>query len=230
MTHHSAQLGESRESFLARVHQALGRDATAAPNEPAPAVDEALVRLASADDDLVGLFARRAGEVGLKVHRVSQADAASKAVALLGELGATRLVCHAGATGEAIGLRAALGGCFTFIEPDAEGFGPCYDSDAGISDVHAALAETGTLICCSGRDRPRATSLVPPNHLALVRASDILPDMLDYWARLQGIPGRDLPSSQAFITGPSKTADIEGILVTGVHGPGRVDVLLIQDL
>jgi len=230
VTQTNRQPGESREDFLARVHQALGRPSTRPPDEPAPAVDESLMRLASAEDDLPALFAERAADVGLKVHRVSSNGAAAKVVALLDELGASRLACHAGATGEAIGLSEALGDRFTFIEPDAEGLGPCYDSDAGISDVHAALAETGTLICCAGRDRPRATSLVPPNHLALVRASDILPDMIDYWARLKGIPGRDLPSSQAFITGPSKTADIEGELVTGVHGPGRVDVVLIEDL
>jgi len=230
MTQTNRQTGESREDFLARVRQALGRDTDGPPDEPAPAVDESLVRLASAEDDLPALFAERAAGVGLKVHRVSSSDAAAKVVALLDELQASRLVCHAGATGEAIGLGEALGDRFTFIEPDAEGSGSYYDSDAGISDVHAALAETGTLICCAGRDRPRATSLVPPNHLALVRASDILPDMIDYWARLKGIPGCDLPSSQAFITGPSKTADIEGELVTGVHGPGRVDVVLIEDL
>jgi L-lactate dehydrogenase complex protein LldG len=230
MTQPPASPGETRDAFLARVRQALEHDKSDAPAEPAPAVDEALVRLASAEDDLPTLFARHAEDIGLKVHRVASREAAEKVVALLEAIGAKRLVCCAGATGEAIGLLDALGDRYTFIEPDAEGFGPCYDSDAGISDVNAALAETGTLICCAGHDRPRATSLVPPNHLALVRASDILPDMIDYFARLKGIPGRDLPSSQAFITGPSKTADIEGVLVTGVHGPGRVDVVLIEDL
>ncbi len=164
------------------------------------------------------------------VELVTASAAAAQVKQLLDARGAKRLVCQPGQAGDAIGLRAALGEGYVFIEPDGQGLEPYYDTDAGISDVHAALAETGTLICCSGRSHPRGTSLVPPYHLALVRRSDILPDMIDYWARLKGIPGRDLPSSQAFITGPSKTADIEGILITGVHGPGRVDIVLIDDL
>jgi len=214
---------------MQRVRAALERDATAPPREAPPAVDESLMRLASAEDDLVAMFAERAAGVGMRVHRVTTKAAAQCVAGLLDELGAQRLVCHAGAAGDAIGLRAALGDRFTFIEPDGQGLGPYYDTDAGVGDVHAALAETGTLVCNSGPTHPRGTSLVPPNHIALVRASDILPDMIDYWARMKGIPGRDLPSSQAFITGPSKTADIEGILVTGVHGPGRVDIALIED-
>jgi L-lactate dehydrogenase complex protein LldG len=53
--------------------------------------------------------------------------------------------------------------------------------------------------------------------------------MIDYWARLKGIPHTDLPSNMVFITGPSKTADIEGELVTGVHGPEAVHILLIEE-
>ena len=104
-----------------------------------------------------------------------------------------------------------------------------YAVDAGVTDVHAALAETGTLICCSDSTHGRGLSLVPPIHIAIVRRSDILPDMLDYMATCESTDPADLPSAQALITGPSKTGDIEGVLITGVHGPGRVLICLVED-
>ena len=91
----------------------------------------------------------------------------------------------------------------------------------------AALAETGTLICCTDADHARGHSLAVPLHVAIVRQSDILPDMIDYMARIHGSSPADLPSAQTLITGPSKTADIEGVLITGVHGPGKVCVLIV---
>ena len=104
-----------------------------------------------------------------------------------------------------------------------------FDVDCGITGVHAALAETGTLVLYSDAHHSRGLSLVPPLHIAIVYRRDILPDMLDHWARLRGIPGSDLPSNMVFITGPSKTADIEGELVTGVHGPEAVHIMLVEE-
>lgn len=222
--------GESREAFMARVRGALGRGVTGAPDGPPPAVDEGLVRLAGAGDDLPAMFTERAQAVGMFVHRVTRDAAVAVLRQLLADRGSTRLACHAGATGAALGLPAALGDGFELATGDGATMDAFYDTDSGIGDVHAALAETGTLVVCSGPTHPRGTSILPPHHVALVRASDIVPDMLDYWAQMAGIPGTDLPSSQVFITGPSKTADIEGVLVTGVHGPDRVDIVLIEDL
>jgi L-lactate dehydrogenase complex protein LldG len=65
------------------------------------------------------------------------------------------------------------------------------------------------------------TSLVPPNHLVLLADSRIVEDLLDL-----SISPEDLPSCMTLVTGPSKTADIEGVLITGVHGPGRVQIVL----
>jgi len=110
---------------------------------------------------------------------------------------------------------------------DPGGTDALYDVDAGITDVHAALAETGTLICSGDTEHARTMSLVPPIHVAIVRADDILPDMIDYLARFKD-GAAVVPSSTAFITGPSKTADIEGQLVEGVHGPEKVYILLVE--
>jgi L-lactate dehydrogenase complex protein LldG len=221
--------GESRASFLARVSRALGRPQVVPPAEPAPKVDERVVRLAGPDEDLATLFAQRAEEVGMNVQRVDAASAGPALRALLKRCSATRVVVGTGPANADLGIAQALGeGGVAMVDWQGwPGFEIQYDVDAGITGVHAALAETGTLICCSDACHSRGLSLVPPIHIAIVRAGDILPDMIDYWARLSSSASGELPSSQVLITGPSKTADIEGMLVTGVHGPGQVHVLLV---
>ena len=101
-----------------------------------------------------------------------------------------------------------------------------FSSAAGVTTVRAAVAETGSLLVASGEDSPRSGSLIPPLHVALVAASQIVPDLVDAFAVFSA---DTLPAGIALITGPSKTADIEGVLVTGVHGPGRVIILLVTD-
>ena len=221
------ELGSARADFLARVSQVLGRDEIAPPTAPAPPVEEEVVRLAGPEDDLINLFAERAEEVGMTVHRVGDAEVASRLGALLEQLNATRVVLGTGPANADLGVAQWLRehGITVVDWREHPGFEIQYDVDAGITGVHAALAETGTLVCCSDACHSRGLSLVPPIHIAIVRSGDVLPDMIDYWSRMRA---DDLPSSQVLITGPSKTADIEGMLVTGVHGPGQVHVLLAE--
>lgn len=222
--------GMARGEFLARVRQPLGRAAGEAIAPP-PAVDPRLVRLADAADDLPAMFCQRAAAVGMQVERIAAADLISRLHALLEEHQARRLATAVGTIPQALELNNLLRRRgYDVIDWRAfEGMDEQFDLDAGITDVHAALAETGTLICCTDAGHGRGLSLLPPLHIAIVRVRDILPDMLDYWQRVAGLSPRQLPSSQVFITGPSKTADIEGILVTGVHGPGKVIVLVVED-
>lgn len=99
-----------------------------------------------------------------------------------------------------------------------------YAADAGLTDVAAAVAEDGSLVHASGSHHPRAAVLVPPRHVAVVRAEQIVPDLVDLYACGVGTAA----AATTVITGPSKTADIEGVLVTGVHGPGAVDVWVVD--
>jgi L-lactate dehydrogenase complex protein LldG len=102
-----------------------------------------------------------------------------------------------------------------------------FAADAGISGVDYLIAETGSLVVLSRPDQPRSLSLLPPLHIAVARRDQILPDLFDLFEpQLWEIRG-GLPSCLSLITGPSKTGDIELRLVTGVHGPGEVHVVLI---
>ncbi len=101
-----------------------------------------------------------------------------------------------------------------------------FSFDVGISRVQAAIAETGTLLLDSSRERHRLVSLVPPVHIALVDASQIVQTLGEALALLRE-PDQVSPIV-TLVTGPSRTADIELTLAIGVHGPQELYVVLNQ--
>jgi len=224
--------GTSRGAFVARVSAALERKAPITPADAAPpppaTVNESVVRVVGAGEDLPDVFAKRAAAAGMMVHKTTGAALTDDLVALVDSLAAGRV---------AIQDRDSLAGVLSALrhrgrKADLGGtvdFAALYDVDAGITDVQAAIAETGSLVCSSGSGRGRGLSLVPPLHIAVVWCSQIVPDLVDYWASHAGSLPQTLPSSIVLITGPSKTADIEGVLITGVHGPREVHVMLVLD-
>ncbi|MCC6427684.1 MAG: lactate utilization protein [Phycisphaerales bacterium] len=219
-------LGVDRVTFLGAVSRALGRSALQPPQGSPPAVDPRIVRVLG-EGDLAGIFADRAAKCGMVVHQVREEVATSCIADLLIRLGARRVAMADELPLEGLGERLTTAGLQIAEWWASEGVEGFYETDAGITGVQGAIAETGTLVCCSGRERARGLSLVPPIHIAIVRRSDIYPDLIDYLPMLSGWPEEPLPSSVVFISGPSKTADIEGILITGVHGPREVHVILM---
>ena len=106
------------------------------------------------------------------------------------------------------------------------------EADLGITGADYAVAETGTLLLISGEGRSRLVSLLPRIHVALIRIEHLVPAMRDMQAILD-VEHRAGRASDAsclnFITGPSRSADIEFVLARGVHGPGEVHVILIAE-
>lgn len=99
----------------------------------------------------------------------------------------------------------------------------------GITGAFCAIAETGTLMTLSGADTPPSVSLLPETHIAVLNASDIVPAMEEAWLRLRETAAY-LPRAVNFISGPSRTSDIEQTLTLGAHGPYRVHVILVCDI
>ncbi len=102
-----------------------------------------------------------------------------------------------------------------------------FSAAAAVTGASALIAETGSVVCESAPGLPRGASLIPPSHIVVAGEDQILPDLCDYFAALAR-RGATPPSAVSLITGPSKTADIEGVLVTGVHGPAEVCVVLVS--
>jgi L-lactate dehydrogenase complex protein LldG len=121
---------------------------------------------------------------------------------------------------------AALNWSVAGIEAAARG---AEDTDlVGITTCFCAVAETGTLMLCSSPDHPATVSLLPETHIALVPASRIVPGMEEAWALARAELGV-LPRAVNFISGPSRTGDIEQTIVLGAHGPYRVHLVVIED-
>ena len=100
------------------------------------------------------------------------------------------------------------------------------DDKLGVTGAFCALAENGTLMLLSGADTHATTSLLPENHVAIVPASRIVRAMEDAWDLLRR-EHAGLPRQVNFVSGPSRTADIEMTLVLGAHGPFRVHVIIV---
>ncbi|OJX79527.1 lactate utilization protein [Magnetospirillum sp. 64-120] len=98
--------------------------------------------------------------------------------------------------------------------------------DACVTTTRGAIAETGSLVVVPDVDEPRLASLLPPIHVALLKADDIA-DNLAQIIEAQGWAAA-MPTNLLLISGPSKTADIEQTLAYGVHGPKELIVLVLQ--
>lgn len=212
--------------FLARLSERL-RDSPS--RTPLPEEPGTRLRAVTADDDLVTHFATEATAAGCSVHQATAESWIAAVQEILRGHAAKQVVVEpqpqtALTPQRAAALRKALttAGIAATSGHDDD---TLFDADAAVTGVAAAVAETGTLVCASGASSARGTSLIPPVHVALLAASQLVADLFDYFEQLGRWP--HLPANVNLITGPSKTADIEGILVTGVHGPGAVHVVLL---
>jgi len=97
-----------------------------------------------------------------------------------------------------------------------------------ISAARTAAAETGTMFLTSGADNPTTLNFLPETHIVVIREKDILGSDEDAWNALRKIYGaRAMPRTVNLISGPSRTADIEQIIVMGAHGPRRLHVIVV---
>src|SRR6266496_1477606 len=108
------------------------------------------------------------------------------------------------------------------VAPDAASV---FGYDLGITTAQAAIAETGTLVLDSARERHRLVSLVPPVHIAIVEASNIYLTLGETLSVLRR-DGEEVSPTITFVTGPSRTADIELTLAIGVHGPQELYIIV----
>lgn len=207
------------------VRKALGRtEALANPPKP-PEIADAFARLVPKDANLVERFAQSAVAAKMQVMRVTAQEVGGRLTEFLSKHGAKMVGIPASELIDRLGIARSIAAAgATVIRWDESTLDAAYDLDIGVTDVYAAVAETGSLVIRPGPGHGRALSLVPMVHVAIVEPGNIVADLIDL---MEKIGTETRAANITIITGPSKTADIEGELVTGVHGPGVVGVFLV---
>ena len=251
----TSSMGIPSSDFLGAVREALGRSDEPPIRAYEPLTDDlhTLAQRATAVRERVSQelsdLSRRLEETaalrGWNVHRcVGVEDALDYVVRLAQRLGATSVARSLQPVFETMPMEAALAGagalCWEAVYdgPDSreELRRRLAESSMGITGADYAIAETGSVIVLPRRGLSRLVSVVPPVHVAIVRPQNILGTLDDLFTlrRLEyhqnGEHGnRDMGSYLNFITGPSRTADIEQTIVVGVHGPREVHMILLDE-
>ncbi len=213
----------SREDILGRLRGSLGRTADNATSGRA-AIDACLSahergpqsRLAG---DLLTRFREKSQGLSSSIDAVVRADEVPNAVARY-------------LLAQALPLNAVCWQEFAAYDWNSQSMcveaRPAHGDDlVGITGCFAAIAETGTLVLCSGAVTPAATSLLPETHVAVLPASRIVADMEATWDMMRREFGT-LPRAVNFVSGPSRTGDIEQTIVLGAHGPYCVHIVIVM--
>lgn len=102
------------------------------------------------------------------------------------------------------------------------------DDEAGVSHAFGAIAESGTLVLTSGRDNPTTINFLPEHHIVVVDAKNVAGDMETVLSKVRGKFGKgEMPRTLNFITGPSRSGDIEQKLLLGAHGPRALHIIMV---
>jgi L-lactate dehydrogenase complex protein LldG len=219
----------ARDAVLAKVRAALGKT-----GDRAQAMAAAHAYVAAHEHgprpampaDLVERFLRRATDMESTVERIATIAQLPKAVARyidaldldpsLAEQKSHRGVCWP----EFAGLDWSDAG----LAIEAR---PAHGKDRlGITGAFCAVAETGTLVITSGSATPTASMLLPDTHVAVVRPDRIVAGMEEAFALIRAECGT-MPRAVNFVSGPSRTGDIEQTIVVGAHGPFRVHIIVV---
>ncbi|MHA3775372.1 LutC/YkgG family protein [Verrucomicrobiota bacterium sgz303538] len=225
-----------REAILSRIREAL--------REPAPRRHEATKRVPEGGnvtvafrewlpgvghtlDEQIALFAKMSAGLRTEFQECADAEAAARAIAELAEQGGwKRVALHNGELCDPVA--AALPSTLAQIRTD-DGYDKTTleNCDVGLTECESLVAQTGSVCVTTLSSGGRALSALPPHHIVVAKRSQIVADLPAAYERLAQRYGDNYPSFIGFITGPSRTGDIERILVLGAHGPKRLTVLLL---
>lgn len=212
------------DPMIELVRRALGRTRPLAEAPTPPEIPDSVARLVSRDANLADVFAKSAVAAHFHLETVAEADLRAQLAEFLRLNQFKNIGMSVSPLFERLEIQKAIEeiGITVHRWPEST-LDAAYDLDCGVTDVYAAVAETGSLVIRPNPDHGRALSLVPPMHIAVVEPANIVADLIDLFAMTA-----DSHPAMTLITGPSKTADIEGALVTGVHGPGLVQIYLLR--
>ena len=229
----SAPTDQRREVF-ARIREALRTPAPhfhgSEPNAEAAVPDAGAFRawlphVGSDHEEQLALFEKNSLALKTEVHRVaSLAEAGERLAVLAREAGWKKIAAHHEPL--VLGLVEKLT-LPRLITDDGYATLDLESCDAALTACDALVAQTGSILVTTASAGGRALSVLPPHHVVVARAAQIVPDLAAALREANRRYAPNWPSCLSFITGPSRTGDIERILVLGAHGPKRLTVFLL---
>jgi len=211
----------ARDEVLASIHTALGRR----PGEPAPLVPPTArvpARVPGNADDEITLLLDEIGKLGGRTRRLEVGDLKDALDELIQAETIRKATLWQTTELQALGVSEILAGLGVEIVSSQAGRDALARCDLGVTGVDMALPETGTLVLRASPERSRAISLLPRVHLALVRPANLRADLVTVLQEMRTDP------YFVFVTGPSRTADIELTVTIGVHGPQVLYVWVVE--
>lgn len=218
----SAADPSARQDILAKVRLAVAAQSQAAPAVPESA--RVAPRPLPANGQALGQFIDEVRKLGVKDRQVGPGEPLRRAVQeLVQSAGVRKAALWDTPELKALGMAEALQSCGVEIVPPDAPYRLLAQCDLGVTTAEAALPETGTLVLASSAQMPRAVSLLPRIHLAVIRPGILVADLRDAFARMKG------QGYFVFVTGPSRTSDIELTLTIGVHGPKELHIWMVGE-
>lgn len=217
-----------RENIFTRIREGLSIKAPAHHGHGLPTMAEqrnVMPPVGATMQEQLALFARNASDLKATFKLVQdEAELAAALQALAAAEKWQRVATHQSALAHP--QATALG--LPLLVTD-DGYAPqeLEQCDVGISECDALIAQTGTVLVTSRTAGGRALSCLPPHHVVLARREQLVADLPAAFALLQQRHGANYPSMISFITGPSRTGDIERILVLGAHGPKQLTIFCV---
>ena len=223
-----------REKILARVREALKVPAhVPGAHGPLPASAQSsaagarqwLPKVGETFAEQLALFQANAAELKADFQLLNSAEEMRQAlVSLCDAEGWQRVACHSAKLTDAICPPLNLPLLRTDRPYDVHALEAC---NAGISECDALIAQTGSVLVTSRSAGGRALSVLPPHHVVLARREQLVADLPAAFALVKQKYADNYPSMISFITGPSRTGDIERILVLGAHGPKKLTIFCV---
>jgi L-lactate dehydrogenase complex protein LldG len=174
-------------------------------------------------EERYALFRQQATDLKAEFHLAKGSGELAKLLVELRDLdGWKKVGSHRGELTDVACRALDLPVCHTDRQYDVRELESC---DAGITECDALVAQTGSVLVTSRSAGGRALSVLPPHHVVLARREQMVGDLTEAFELLKKKYAAGYPSFISFITGPSRTGDIERILVLGAHGPKRLSIL-----
>ncbi len=231
---------DSRERILARIREALQSPAPKRHLNPPPglptqpmgtdgaghAPQEWLPQVPESLEDRIALFERNSKELKTRVIRCANEAALIEALKILAtEQAWRRVASHQFSLGHTAILSAGLP--VTWVDKGYQ-IAELESADAGITGCECLVTQTGSILITAASSGGRALSVLPPHHVVIAHRSQVVADLSEALAVAKTSHQGKEPAFLSFITGPSRTGDIERILVLGAHGPKHLTVILVD--